>query len=151
VPEHTARPPQTQHEPKNFIRSNAIDVILADPSKRSVEQPSFRDKPTYGAVPAYIQRRRAEEEHAAAAAQHAAATATNPHVRLLDDDERGELLAGLKAQWDKIHHAYQGMSLQIDTVMKKQRKERMEAQMKILEADIAKLEGIGRKAVVVVD
>ncbi len=43
---------------------------------------------------------------------------------------------GLKKCWDEIHHEYQLLSVVIDTIPKKQRKERLEHDMKCLEKDI---------------
>lgn len=56
------------------------------------------------------------------------------------ESERDMLLAGLKANWDQLHHQYQGLSVIADTAPKKARKERMEAQMKQLERDIEMVE-----------
>ena len=51
-----------------------------------------------------------------------------------------ELLAGLKKNWETLHHQYQGLSVVTDTAPKKARKERMEAEMKQLERDIELIE-----------
>lgn len=53
---------------------------------------------------------------------------------------REALLAGLKANWEDLHHQYQGLSVITDTAPKKARKERMEAEMKQLEKDIELIE-----------
>ena len=53
---------------------------------------------------------------------------------------RESLLAGLKANWEDLHHQYQGLSVVTDTAPKKARKERMEAEMKQLEKDIDLIE-----------
>ncbi len=49
-------------------------------------------------------------------------------------------LIGLKQCWDEIHHEYQLLSVVIDTIPKKQKKERLEFEMKRLEKDIDLLE-----------
>ncbi len=54
--------------------------------------------------------------------------------------ERDELLAGLKKNWEDLHHQFQGLSVITDTVMKKARKEKLEAEMKQLETDIDLIE-----------
>jgi hypothetical protein len=43
---------------------------------------------------------------------------------------------GLKKQWEDVHHEYQTLSVIIDTIPKRQHKERLEHQMKLLEKDI---------------
>lgn len=53
---------------------------------------------------------------------------------------REALLTGLKANWEDLHHQYQGLSVITDTAPKKARKERMEAEMKQLEKDIELIE-----------
>ena len=50
------------------------------------------------------------------------------------------IIDGLKANWEDIHEQYQGLSVVTDTTPKKNRKERMEAQMKQLEKDIEMIE-----------
>jgi hypothetical protein len=42
----------------------------------------------------------------------------------------------LKNQWEDVHHEYQTLSVIIDTIPKRQHKERLEHQMKLLEKDI---------------
>lgn len=54
--------------------------------------------------------------------------------------QRVELLEGLKKNWEELHHQYQGLSVVTDTISKKARKERMEAEMKQLERDIELIE-----------
>ena len=44
--------------------------------------------------------------------------------------------SGLKEQWEDVHHEYQTLSVQIDTIPKRTHKERLEQQMKLLEKDI---------------
>ena len=56
------------------------------------------------------------------------------------DDDRKEILAGLKSNWGKVHHEYQGLSVITDTPAKKARKERLESEMKQLEKDIELIE-----------
>ena len=56
------------------------------------------------------------------------------------EDQRDQVLEGLKKNWEELHHQYQGLSVVIDTISKKARKERMEAEMKQLERDIELIE-----------
>ena len=53
---------------------------------------------------------------------------------------RQTIIDGLKKNWEEIHHQYQGLSVVTDTAPKKNRKERMEAEMSQLEKDIELLE-----------
>ncbi|KAI5630553.1 enkurin [Silurus asotus] len=45
-------------------------------------------------------------------------------------------MQGLKKNWDELNHQYQGLSLFTDIISKKQKKERLESEMKQLEKDI---------------
>jgi hypothetical protein len=57
-------------------------------------------------------------------------------MREMDDNERQIIIDGLKKQWEDVHHDYQTLSVIIDTIPKRQYKERLEQQMKLLEKDI---------------
>jgi hypothetical protein len=61
-------------------------------------------------------------------------------MKLLSESERQLILDGLKTNWEELHHQYQGLSVVTDTAPKKNRKERMEAEMKQLESDIETIE-----------
>ena len=58
----------------------------------------------------------------------------------VQEQQRAELLQGLKKNWEELHHQYQGLSVVTDTISKRARKERMEAEMKQLERDIDVIE-----------
>ena len=61
-------------------------------------------------------------------------------MQMLTQEIRDDMLSGLKCNWEELHHQYQGLSVVTDTVPKKNRKERMEAEMKQLERDIELIE-----------
>ena len=61
-------------------------------------------------------------------------------MKCLTNEERNMILHGLKENWEMLHHEYQGLSVVTDTAPKKNRKERMEAEMKELERDIEMME-----------
>lgn len=95
----------------------------------------------YGNTPEYLKRRqeeikRAQEEYNAYVAEHFRRGA----MKQLTEEERQGILNGLKKNWEEIHDQYQGLSVVTDTAPKKNRKERMEAEMKQLERDIETLE-----------
>lgn len=80
--------------------------------------------------------RKAQEEYDAYVAEHFRRGA----MRSLTQEERQAILQGLKKNWEEIHDQYQGLSVVTDTAPKKNRKERMEAEMKQLERDIETIE-----------
>ena len=95
----------------------------------------------YGQVPQYLERRK--EEMATAQQEYEeyiAESMRRGQMGQVERDEREELLAGLKKNWEELHHQYQGLSVVTDTATKKARKERMEAAMKQLEKDIDLIE-----------
>ena len=61
-------------------------------------------------------------------------------MHALTPSERDTMLDGLKSNWETIQHEYQTLSVITDTLPKKLRKERMEAEMKQLERDIETIE-----------
>lgn len=79
---------------------------------------------------------KAQEEYNAYIAEHFRRGA----MQQLSESERQGILAGLKKNWEEIHDQYQGLSVVTDTAPKKNRKERMEAEMKQLERDIESIE-----------
>ncbi|KAK7881561.1 hypothetical protein WMY93_029970 [Mugilogobius chulae] len=84
--------------------------------------PKYIKKTDFGKVPTYLQHR---EKQA---------------MKQLSEEERQDILEGLKKNWDRLHHEYQGQSLVIDTWSKRAHKERLEADMKRLEKDIEMFE-----------
>ena len=61
-------------------------------------------------------------------------------MQQVSEAERQEILDGLKTNWEQLHVEFQGLSVVTDTAPKKNRKERMEAEMKQLERDIETIE-----------
>lgn len=61
-------------------------------------------------------------------------------MKQMSEQDRAVILHGLKTNWETLHHEYQGLSVVTDTAPKKNRKERMESEMKQLERDIELME-----------
>jgi len=98
-------------------------------------------KNDFGKLPDYLVNRNREVQ--AAQERYGEYVAEELRARALEhigDEQRAELLRGLKAKWDDLHQQFQGLSVVTDTAPKKNRKERMEAQMSQLERDINLLE-----------
>lgn len=139
---------------KNFISTNAVENITAVPklpAKKFVDtkngdcqnlipsgyEPVFVHKKDFGEVPMYLTKRkeevkRGQEEYDQYIQEQIKRTA----LRQLSHNERQAIIDGLKENWEDIQDQYQGLSVVTDTAPKKNRKERMEAQMKQLERDI---------------
>jgi len=161
VPRRDERPIHGIRTTKNFITQNAVENIMAVPrypNKKFVDtnmgdtqnlipsglEPTFVHKKDFGKTPVYLEHRKqemakAQEEYNRYVAEHFQRGA----MQSLSSREREEILNGLKANWEQIHHEYQGLSVVTDTAPKKNRKERMEAEMKQLERDIETIEKHG--------
>merc|ERR1712066_422799 len=143
---------------KDFIKTNAIENITSVPRKPKAQYcdtntghkndlltsglvPRYTMKQDFGKLPQYLINR--NQEVKAAQERYDEYVAEEMQARALEqvgDQQRAELLRGLKAKWDDLHQQFQGLSVVTDTAPKKNRKERMEAQMSQLERDIDLLE-----------
>jgi len=61
--------------------------------------------------------------------------------RVLTDDEKHQLILGLKAKWEAVNTDYQATThlTKLDTIGKVKRKEKYEAELQQIEKDIEKL------------
>ncbi|XP_029444533.1 enkurin [Rhinatrema bivittatum] len=158
IPHRTDLPIMGIYTKKNFIRTNAAEAIMGVPkkpqlifvdSKRGDKHPletsglvpKYINKKDYGENPKYLTKKneevkRAQEEYDA----YVKARLREGAMKQLSQEERDDVLLGLKKNWDEVHHEYQGLSVVIDTLPKKMRKERLEMEMKQLERDIHLIE-----------
>ncbi|KAG2498755.1 hypothetical protein HYH03_003494 [Edaphochlamys debaryana] len=144
VPLKDERPTMGLTSNKNFITTNAVDVILAKPGK--VPQPDFQwtMKSDYGKVPLYLKRNKdrvaREKEQFTQYLRMREAPEANAHVSQLSPEDRVQLVKHLKAKWGSVNTAYQGLPLSVDSGPKKARKEAMERELAEIERDIRTLE-----------
>ncbi|MCJ8729019.1 hypothetical protein PDJAM_G00011670, partial [Pangasius djambal] len=95
----------------------------------------------YGQTPEYLSQRQEEVRRAQEEYDHYVKERMKEGaMKQLSEEERRDILDGLKKNWDELHHQYQGLSLITDTVPKKHRKDRLESEMKQLEKDIELIE-----------
>lgn len=161
------KPPVPMHDDQNdisacterdFIRTNAIENITSVPRKPKAQYvdtntgnrndlndsglvPRYTLRSDFGEVPDYLNRRNHEVKAAQEKYdQYVAEVVRAGALEQVPDCNRDEILMGLKEKWEDLHHQYQGLSVVTDTAPKKNRKERMEAQMSQLERDIDMLE-----------
>jgi len=143
---------------KNFIKENATEIIKAQakkPTPKYVDtngghvndlipsglHPKYSKKSDYGKVPTYIiEKKKAEAEAQREYDAYVQHQMEQGSLKRLPDEERENLLNGLKTNWTILHHQYQGLSVVIDTMPKKIQKERLESEMKQIERDINLLE-----------
>jgi len=140
------KPKLAQPSTKNFLISNAQSVMLAEP-KRLPKKPNFLEKEDYGKVPDYLNQVKAQIESEKEQLRQLIQKEQDddqkqqPKMKLLPEEERLQLLEKLKAKWDQVNSAYQGMTHNtlMDTHGKLRRKEKFERELQELEKSIEKL------------
>merc|ERR1719158_1008502 len=95
------------------------------------EVKDYLHKQDYGQVPQYLKRIKGDIQEE---------QEWNSQVRLLTEEEKGALVAGLKAKWEKVNTDYQATThiTKLDTMGKVRRKEQYEALLTQIEKDIEK-------------
>lgn len=158
VPKHTEKPLMGLQSNKNHVTTNAVENIMSVPKKPEKKfadtrggatlllepsglTPKYVNKKDFGKTPAYLERRKAEVERAQQEYDaYVQERFQQGAMKSLTEQQRQDILDGLKMNWEELHHQYQGLSVVTDTAPKKARKERMEAEMKQLERDIETIE-----------
>ncbi|XP_073911526.1 enkurin [Castor canadensis] len=158
VPLRTDHPVMGIQSGKNFITTNAADAIMGVPKKpkpiyvdrRTGDKhvletsglvPKYIKKKDYGITPEYICKRnedvkKAQEEYDNYIQENLKKAA----MKRLSDEEREAVLQGLKKNWEEVHKEFQSLSVFIDSIPKKIRKQKLEEEMKQLEHDISVIE-----------
>ncbi len=129
---------------KNFVTANAVENILAVAKKPQEPPARFTTKADYGQVPDYLVKIKDDinaEYDFIRQMQERQEEEKRSNVRVLSDEEREALVAGLKAKWEKVNREYQNMThvVQLDTIGKVRRKERYELTLAQIEKDIERI------------
>eukprot|EP00049_Salpingoeca_infusionum_P018039 m.355464 g.355464 ORF g.355464 m.355464 type:complete len:215 (-) comp17258_c0_seq1:351-995(-) len=143
VPKATERPVMGLKSKKNFLKTNAVSAITAKPPKKKVTESDkdYTKKKNFGKTPSYLERRKVDEEQARAEYDaYVQSVQAQGQPYRVPDDERQELLDGLKGNWELLHKEYLGLSVTTDTPAKRSHKTDLEARLSQLEADIRKIE-----------
>jgi len=144
VPRRDEAPVQNLVTSKNFIVANAVETILAAPKKVSQGAKDFLSKEDYGKVPKYlthIKRDMQDEFNYIRELQQQQEDLSRSQVKPLEENERMQLIEGLKSKWEQVNTDYQGTThlTTLDTTGKVKRKEKYEAELSQIEKDIEKL------------
>lgn len=141
VPTREQKPIYGLKTSKDYVTANAVENILRIPAPNRNEEPDWLQKPDYGQVPEYLRKvnqEREEEENFIRELKEAQQRDTN--MQVLPEDDRLEILAGLKKRWEELNKQYiKHTSCVIDTIKKRLRKENLEAQLAQVEKDIEKM------------
>jgi hypothetical protein len=129
---------------KNFLVANAVEVILAAPKKVSDGAKDYLSKEDYGKTPKYLQHIKKDiqaEYDYIRQLQQQQEDMNKSQVRGLDENERQDLINGLKLKWEQVNTEYQATThiTKLDTYGKIRRKEKYEAELAQIEKDIEKL------------
>eukprot|EP00051_Salpingoeca_urceolata_P005669 m.75685 g.75685 ORF g.75685 m.75685 type:complete len:232 (+) comp14489_c0_seq1:212-907(+) len=126
---------------KNFVHTNAVENITAVPKKRSTSAKKFTQKEDFGRVPDYLRQRKQEEQSRFEATQkQIQEMQADTGMYRIPDQERVELLSGMKKNFETLRREYLNLPVLVDTPNKKSKKLRLEEQLAVLESDIDKLE-----------
>ncbi|KAM8804329.1 enkurin [Rhynchonycteris naso] len=158
VPSRTDHPVMGVQSEKNFISTNAADAIMGVAKKpkpiyvdkRTGDRhdletsglvPKYINKKDYGVTPEYICKRNEEVRNAQEEYDnYIREKLRKAAMKKLSDAEREGVLQGLKKNWEEVHKEFQSLSVFIDSLPKKIRKQRLEGEMRQLEHDISVLE-----------
>ncbi|XP_026815950.1 enkurin-like [Rhopalosiphum maidis] len=141
---------------RNFLHENIIDVIRKVPPlpRHRVQdsrnghtmvldeaglEPTYVSKKNFGKTPSYI-KKIIKEKEMEKLAEVDRVRAIKPPLRYIPEEERKELLKGLKSNWDELYTEFLLLPMVTDSVPKVNRKARIENELNNLERDINLLE-----------
>ena len=129
---------------KNFIVSNAVEVILK-PAKAASEEKDPLQKKNYGKVPNYLQKVKADIEEEYTTLRQLKEEQQDEEERkkfLMVPEEIAALKEGLKKKWEAVNKEYQTIThiRKPDTQGLKRKKENCEKELDQIEKDLALLE-----------
>jgi len=144
VPSKDDKPVMNLVSSKNFVVTNAVETILSAPKQGGAATKDYLHKEDYGKVPAYLAQVKGDieaEYDYIRQLQDQEENYRNGQSRMLTDDDKHQLITGLKAKWEAVNTDYQATThlTKLDTIGKVKRKEKYEAELQQIEKDIEKL------------
>eukprot|EP01017_Pseudomicrothorax_dubius_P051479 TRINITY_DN9918_c0_g1_i1.p1 TRINITY_DN9918_c0_g1~~TRINITY_DN9918_c0_g1_i1.p1 ORF type:complete len:278 (-),score=56.87 TRINITY_DN9918_c0_g1_i1:136-969(-) len=144
VPKRDEVPIMGLRSSKDFILSNAVDVILASPVKKQDKDVDWLKRDDYGKVPTYltqVKEHLKEEYEQVRRQQLEEQEQRQSQIRKLTDEEVEELRRSLQAKLEDVTRKYQRRSYltTFDTLSMLKRKEEYEKEIAFLEKEIEKL------------
>lgn len=150
-PKRAQSAPPKNFKLKNIHEANAltsrkpvpryVDTCRGDfhELKTSGLTPVYVKRPTFGRVPKYLKKRIKELQMDEEIARQKEIN-QQPLCRYVTQNERDDVLNGLRYNWNDLQRKYQSLSIITDTLTKKMRKLTIESQLKQLEKDILLIE-----------
>lgn len=143
VPKKAEKPVMGLTTEKNFVVANAVENILAVPRRPVKDDPLPTQSKTFGKVPKYLNKIKRdvenEREYIRQMNNQQSSGHDNDRMRMMTEEEKNEIISGLKKKWEDTHKQYQSLTFNIDTITKVQRKENLEVEMEQIEKAIQKL------------
>lgn len=144
VPKKEEAPIHGLKTEKNFIVSNAVEIILK-PAKKMPEGKDPLKKKNYGKTPEYLQKVKADIEEEYTTLRQLKEEQQYEEEKqkfLMSPDEIAELKEGLKRKWEAVNKEYQMIThiRKPDTQGLKRKKETCEKELGQIEKDMALLD-----------
>jgi hypothetical protein len=143
VPKRHEKPIMGLTTDKNFIVSNAVENILAQPKKTQGTETNWLKKSEFGQAPLYLSKIKQEimdEYEYIQEMQEHQQNRGSKEMRALTENETQHLIEQLKEKWATLNKKYQGISFSMPSdKVHVQRKEALEAEMDKIEHDIQRL------------
>ncbi|KAL0233695.1 hypothetical protein PCE1_002204 [Barthelona sp. PCE] len=128
---------------KDFIKTNIITAKTMKKGARPQSPLNWTKKPHYGEVPEYLTHVKdeiADEYTVLAQMEETQLYEDEPQLHVLGEEEKEELIMGLKSRWDEVWHTYQSLGLVSDDLESQiMRKEEHEKELDRIEAEIEML------------
>lgn len=133
---------------KNYVTSNAMDVVLMETKKRAVPKDTeldyYNKKKTYGKVPKYIDRARSATQRELKKYKDVEERNERYEAskkKVLENEELSMLREGLEKRLEQLRSEYGKLSHRrnFDTIVMREKKENLEREIETVQNDIEKL------------
>jgi ribosomal protein L9 len=129
---------------KNYITSNAVDVILMPTKKRPNKEILYKEKRNYGKVPEYLSKIREDIEKEYKTIREMQIRNEEDELKKkkkLNNEEIESLREGLQKKLEQLKKEYGNITHKtvFDTLVTQKKKIRLEKEIKIVENDLEKI------------
>ena len=95
-----------------------LNLVASFPNLYSnlIQIVQYINKANYGKIPQYLSKRKdTDKKYKTEYNKHVAAQQDNHAIMKMSQEDRDRIISGLKANWEELHHQYQGLSVVTDT------------------------------------
>ena len=146
APLNTKGVARADRKERNFIAENTTKAVQSAPNtatSTSLAPMSYRMKSDYGQVPAYLETVKAAVEEEKEMIASMTQPAVSARGQLLSDEERGQVVGGLKQRWEELMGQYQVLTHMTSNTLSMgnlKRKEELERKLSEVEKAIKKMD-----------